>query len=490
MKLFKKQRGIILPLTVVSLVGLFIMTGLALDTGRLYSDYRRAQTAVDAAALAGAFEKYYGRVGTFDSAGQAAAADNGFIDNEDNVTVIINSPPLSGFYVGNQFSVEAIINQPSPTTFLRILGINEINYSVRAVANGSLANGFNCVFVLDPSKKDAFQVSSDSSLDAGCGIMINSSHQRASVVNSGSCVKAGLISIVGGFVTGQICSADGGPAYNCANLGQCPLSGRGKPAQEVPIPAPDPFISLSAPTVARGVNSCPAEETCVDGANGTNVCSGKEKDPGGPYEAYTIDSDGAKTLKPGTYCGGIHVKKGIVTLNSGSYILRGGGLRVEGSDSEMYGADVSFYNTCFWDCTDNSSDHDPLKGKEWYWPLDINSSATFDVSAPPCNGGASGKECSTPLAGILFFSDRDAPSSDNPGDYPVNRIDSSVNAKLTGAIYVGNQHLKFHSNASGERANAVLVSKFLEISSNSAVELNHFTGTNSSSPLKRVTLVE
>jgi len=490
MKVIKNQRGIIFPLTAVSLVGLLIMAGLALDTGRLYSDYRRAQTAVDAAALAGAFEKYYGRVGTFQDAAQTAATNNGFTHNDNDITVTINSPPLSGFYIGNPFSVEAIITQPSPTTFLRVLGINEINYSVRAVANGSLANGFNCVYVLEPSKKNAFQVTSDSSLDAGCGIVINSTHERASAVESGSCVKAGLISIVGGFVTGQQCSADGGPAYQCSKSGQCPLSGRGKPEKDVPIAAPDPFIALLAPTVDRSGGACPAEETCVDGANGTNVCSGKEKDSGGPYEAYTIDDDGSKTLKPGTYCGGIHVKKGVVTLNSGVYILRGGGLRVEGGDAELYGSDVSIYNTCFWDCTDTSSDHDPEKGKEWYWTLDINSSATFDVSAPPCNGGVSGKECSSPLDGVLFFSDRDAPSSDNPGDYPVNRIDSSVNAKLTGAVYVGNQHLKFHSNSSGDRANAVLVSKFLEISSNSDVALNHFTDTNSSSPLKRVTLVE
>lgn len=155
----------------------------------------------------------------------------------------------------------------------------------------------------------------------------------------------------------------------------------------------------------------------------------------------------------------------------------------------MSGTGVSIYNTCFWECNDSS--HDPTDDKTHFWTLDINSSAKADLSAPVCNGGASGKACENPLDGILFASDRNAPASDDPGSYPVNRIDSSADAKLAGAIYVWNQHLKFHSNSSGNNgSDAVLVSKFLEISSNSSVEISNYTGSNAGSPLKRVTLVE
>jgi len=59
-----KQSGIILPLTAIMLVGLLAVTGLALDTGEVFEDYGRAQTAADAAALAGAFEKFNGRDST------------------------------------------------------------------------------------------------------------------------------------------------------------------------------------------------------------------------------------------------------------------------------------------------------------------------------------------------------------------------------------------------------------------------------------------
>ena len=482
--LTKKIKGIIAPLAVVSLLALLAMAGLALDTGKVYSDYRRAQTAADAAALAGAFEKFYGRDTTIISAANTESITNGFTHGEAGINVEINHPPLSGFYTGDPFSVEVIIRQPTLTFFSQVLGIDSIPYKVRAVANGNTASGINCVYVLDEDHEKAFEVSSNSVLDARCGIWINSNDSKAaSVVESGACVKAGTITVVGGYKTGQTCDF-GGDAYQCDNPGDCPFSGLGLPPEESPLPSPDPFARLPPPTVDRSAGACPPDESCD--ASG---CSGKEKDSGGPYEPYTIDTNGTVTLNPGTYCGGIFVKKGTANLNAGVYVLRGGGLRVEGGNADANGSEVSFYNTCYWACDDTNSDHDPEKGKEWFWTLDINSSSEVNFSAPLCNGGASGNECVNDLDGILFFSDRDAPSSDDPGAYPLNRIDSSVTATLAGAIYVGNQHLKFHSNATGNPSDTILVSKFLEISSHSSVEISNYTGSGGS-PLKRVTLVE
>ena len=480
----KKQHGFIIPLASISLLALIAMVGFALDTGKVYSDYRLAQTAADAAALAGAFEKFNQRDSTIITAANSGATTNGFTHGINGVTIIINNPPTSGYYQGDFNSVEVIISQSTTTFFLPVLGINAIDSTVRAVANGNTASGRNCVFVLAPNHKGAFEVSSDSSLDARCGIWINSKHNKASMVESGACVKAGTISIVGGYKTGQSCDA-GGPAYQCDSGGDCPINGRHKSAALSPMPAADPFANLTAPMVNRLSNACPNDETCD--ATG---CSGKEKDSGGPYEAYTVDTSGSKTLYPGTYCGGILVKKGNVTMDPGVYIMRGGGFTVEGGDSEVTADSVSIYNTCFWDCTDSNSDHSPDKGKEWYSTLDINSSATVNLSAPPCNGSSGGgRTCANALDGILFFSDRDAPASPDPGSAPVNRIDSSANARFSGAIYMWNQHLKFHSSSSGNPSDAILVSKFLEISSNSNVEINNSAGAGGS-PLKRVTLVE
>ncbi|MGF1702935.1 pilus assembly protein TadG-related protein [Photobacterium makurazakiensis] len=479
----QRQGGIVLPLTTIMLLGLLAMVGLALDVGLAYTNYRQAQTAADTAALAGTYEKFYGNTSTLSSAAQQAAADNGFVTGVDNITVTVNNPPLSGYYLNDDFSVEVIVNQASPSFFLKVLGIDDLAFSARAVANGSIASSQNCVYVLDDTSKNekAFHISSDSSLITDCGIWVNSKNNKGAYVDSGACVEGSTITVVGGYEKDKCDS--GGASYQCSSSGDCPTSGKGKSSSQKPLPTPDPLAGIQAPTVSRSASTCAKEEKCD--ASG---CSGKEKDSGGPYEPYTVE--GNKTLNPGTYCGGIHIKKGKVTFNSGVYILRGGGLRVEGGDSKATGTDVSFYNTCFWDCT-SSGNKDPEKGKEWFWTMDINSSAKVTFSAPLCDGGLSGTECENPLDGILFFTDRDAPSSDDPGSYPVNRIDSSVDATLTGAIYTWNQHLKFHSSSSGTNAKGLLVSKFLEVSSGSHVNLSNMSGASTGgSPLKRVTLVE
>jgi len=478
-----KQHGFIIPLASISLLTLIAMVGFALDTGKVYSDYRLAQTAADAAALAGAFEKFNSRDSTITIAAHAEATENGYTNGENGVIITVNNPPISGFYQGDNNSIEVIINQPTTTFFLGVLGFDIITSEVRAVANGNTASGINCVYVLDPDHKGAFEISSDSSLEAHCGIWINSNNSKASTVESGACVKTSTITIVGGYKKHQICDS-GGDAYQCDSAGDCPIYGQNQPPALSPLPASDPFLNLVTPAIDRTSGACPSDESCD-----STGCSGKEKDPGGPYEAYTVDTSGSATLNPGTYCGGILVKKGTVTMNPGVYIMRGGGFKVEGGDSDVTGNSISIYNTCFWDCNDSDPDHSPDKGKEWYSTLDVNSSATVDLSAPLCNGGSSGSMCTNDLDGILFFSDRDAPSSDDPGSDPVNRIDSSAEATFSGAIYVWNQHLKFHSSSSGNSNDAILVSKFLEVSSNSSVEINNFTGSGGS-PLKRVTLVE
>ncbi|MGY3572712.1 pilus assembly protein TadG-related protein [Vibrio paucivorans] len=472
----KKQTGLVTVVATMAMLLLLAMTGFALDTGNAFSQYRDAQTAADSAALAGAFEKFYGNDSDINSSASTAASTHGFVNGVDGVTVTINNPPTSGLYSGDDFSVEVIITHEVGTSFLSVIGFDELEYSVRATANSNTANSLNCVYVLAPNKEKALEVSSSSELITNCGVFVNSSDSKGLSVTSGADIEGTTITVVGG-------SEGSSSNYECTGSSECPIEGQGAPASEKPIPAPDPFSGLTPPSVTYTAASCAPEESC--NASG---CSGKEKDSGGPYEPYTVESN--RTLNPGVYCGGLFIKDGTTTLNPGVYILRGGGLVVDGSSSTLKGEDVSFYNTCFWECDDSNSDHSPDNGPEWYWPLDIKSGATVELSAPACDGGSSGKECENDLDGVLFFSDRLAPESDDPGSDPVNRIDSDADAILNGAVYAWNQHLKFHSGSSGSSSKSILVSKFLEVSSGSDVEIDNFTGSSDSSPLKRVTLVE
>ncbi len=447
----RDQLGSVLPLVAISSVAIFGMAGFALDMGLAFKDRKESQLASDAAALAGTFELFRGNsTSAATAAAFAAAAENGYA-NGGGAVITVNTPPASGFYVGNDMSVEVIISRPTPTSFLRVLNVNELDVATRAVANGDLAASISCVYALDPNKEGAFEVSSSSVFNAACGIQVNSNNYRASKVESGACVKAGMVGITGDYTAGQVCD-QGGDAYYCSLTATCPTTG-------VP-PAPDPLATFPTPYV--DYSNCDF--------------AGEEKAPGGPYERYLVDG-GTVTLDAGTYCGGIEVKgDALVAFNPGTYVLRGGGLFVAGTDTHVQGTGVTFYNTCFDPCVGDET------AKELFAPIEITSSSSADLSAP--TGGA--------MEGMLFFQDRNGPTSTDPGNFPTNRIDSSVDATLTGIMYFLTQHFKYHSSAAGQAGDyMVIVAKTVEVSSNSEVYVNNdYGGLNNGAPLKRVTLVE
>src|SRR2546425_12192938 len=114
--------------------------GLATDVGYFVDYRRRMTTAADAAAVAGAWElKRNGGTSRFEAIAKKAAADNGFTDSTDGVSVKVNRPPTSGDYVGKTQFVEVLINQPRPTFFLRALNIQST--TVAAPSGGRAFGG-------------------------------------------------------------------------------------------------------------------------------------------------------------------------------------------------------------------------------------------------------------------------------------------------------------------------------------------------------------
>jgi hypothetical protein len=144
---------------------------------------------------------------------------------------------------------------------------------------------------------------SNTTLNAGCGVQINSTSSSALSVTSGSLLASNDIEITGNY-----------QALSGSTVSPTPETG------EPPIP--DPLAWLQAPTIG----SCNFNNVTVDLPEATSTT----------------------TLQKGVYCGGIEVKKGRVTLEPGEYILVGnsnrGGLVVGGSDSRLDGNGVFIYN--------------------------------------------------------------------------------------------------------------------------------------------------
>jgi hypothetical protein len=213
------ERGQALILIAFAGIALFAIAGLAIDGSNKYSDRRHAQNAADAAVLAGALARANtltnhpglsdtevcpnGSPGTLCQAISDAAlnraADNGYDDNlvTNEVTVYTCNHPDAqcGPYQNNKNYVKVQITSNVDTYFLRVLGINQSQNTVSAVAlagkGGAYANGASVVS-MDPNPNcgnGSFNVGGNGEIHlTGGGMFVNSSASCGYVCNSGSLI--------------------------------------------------------------------------------------------------------------------------------------------------------------------------------------------------------------------------------------------------------------------------------------------------------------
>jgi hypothetical protein len=209
-----------------------------------------------------------------------------------------------------------------------------------------------CVIALEPSKSHALDLDGAAKLTAqDCAVFSNSALSNGLRVKSAAVLSAPFICSAGGYeITGRI----EGP-----RMADCP-------------PQPDPLADRPPPSVG------PCKET----------------------QKLVIEVD--RSLTPGTYCGGVEIKKNArVTLSEGVYVIKDGQLKVDDT-ATLYGRNVSFY------FTGTGANFDFL------------SSSTVDLGAPKDG----------PMAGILFYGDRNAPDT---REYKI----TSDNARmLLGTLYI------------------------------------------------------
>ena len=199
MRIWKEENGQVLVFTALSMTLLLGFMGMAVDVGSLFHDRRNQQTAVDAAALAGAMAYRYGRNVT--NAAEAAATANGVPDPSTSLTV--HTPPSTGPNMSKDGFVEAILTEPRSTIFMSLFGFHTVDVTTRAVAGtGGPAQG--CLYVLDPTGKGAMQLQGSFSVTApGCGVMVNSSDSCALQFTGGNgnnngYLTAGWVAVNGG----------------------------------------------------------------------------------------------------------------------------------------------------------------------------------------------------------------------------------------------------------------------------------------------------
>ena len=120
MKLFRDENGQTLVFTAFLACCLFGFMAMAIDIGVLFRAQRKAQTAADAAAIAGGLEYFYHGSGNAASVAQAAVGPTtsyGYPASQ----VAVNIPPGSGWHTASGY-LEVVIRQPNPTVFMAAFG--------------------------------------------------------------------------------------------------------------------------------------------------------------------------------------------------------------------------------------------------------------------------------------------------------------------------------------------------------------------------------
>lgn len=173
------EAGQAIILIAITLLGMIMMVGVAIDAGQLYSARRSMQEAADAAAYAASVTLYQG--GTQAQAFAAAVADaaaNGYTNGVNRTTVTVREP-LTAPYNTAAF-VEVLIDQNVQTALVPAQSALT-SVSVRAISGAESFNNRWAIIALAPTATaNALLVNSGASVTLnGGGVLVNSTAANA-----------------------------------------------------------------------------------------------------------------------------------------------------------------------------------------------------------------------------------------------------------------------------------------------------------------------
>jgi Flp pilus assembly protein TadG len=119
-KLGPDRSGAVAVLFALSATVLIGCAALGAEVALWYIDKRTAQNAADTAAYSALIAYHAGDTAAFAETAKAVAAQYGFIDAQEGVSVAVNQPPQSGPYSSNPAAIEVIISVPEVPLFSKL----------------------------------------------------------------------------------------------------------------------------------------------------------------------------------------------------------------------------------------------------------------------------------------------------------------------------------------------------------------------------------
>jgi len=290
--------GAIAVIMALSLPVVIGFVGLGVEVGLWFHAKRGLQSAADAAALSGAYERLAGHAyGVAVSSAEQAAAVNGYSGGLDD-TIDVNVPPLSGEFAGDVDAVEVIISRQMRLLFTGMILDDNVRIDAYAVAILTPGDDPFCVLALNPTVGGAVSIGGTANVTLDCGIAANSNANDAVEIFGNADVLAGNVQTAGGI------SVSGNGELTT-------VKGEKENAPRVK----DPYADIPEPD--------------------DEVCDHNQE--------VKVQNNQTVTLQPGVYCGGIRISGGVAHFAPGVYILRGGDLKIIGGVTT--GDDVFFYLT-------------------------------------------------------------------------------------------------------------------------------------------------
>jgi Flp pilus assembly protein TadG len=162
-RVHKNQRGQVLPMVAVFMVGFFGMCAFSIDVGRVYFSYNELQSTTDAAALAGAQALPASSAAVAQATSfSSGTADKNAYTNLPNVTVTATAKclttlqgqglPCDGSTTYNAIQVKQTV--AVPMTFARLFGTNSVSITSTATAamRGAATVPYNVALILDTTQ--------------------------------------------------------------------------------------------------------------------------------------------------------------------------------------------------------------------------------------------------------------------------------------------------------------------------------------------------
>lgn len=421
-RLWQDRSGAVLVYVTMGLAVFIGFSALAIDGSYLYLMSNRAQSAADAAALAGASQ--LPDIAAAEATAIEYAEKNLSVDRFGNVLASSDvtfghwDPDAHLFAQGIEpfDAIQVVVRMsddnanPVQLFFANALGFSEARVEAAAIAIGNPTGGAApaCIHALNPSAQRAFRKTGTSDvIGDGCNVQVDSCHatEAFNATGSGSVILAGengsgTLSVCGGMrLTG---ATEIPPApYSQENTG----TSLGDPYDRAP------YDAMPAPDEYGGCN----------------------------YNDF--NGSGRATLHPGIYCGGIRFTgTGTTNFAPGTYYIKDGALRVSGSYT-LTGSGITFVMT----------------GSNAV--IDFSGSSKFSFSAPTTG----------PYAGFVVFGDPLRPSSS------VHNITGSSTETFQGIVYLPNAGLKVTGTtgtalpSTGAHDCSVLVADTIEMTGTSSI---------------------